>query len=164
MQLHIKNNSQGFTLPELLVAMSMFAILIGLVTINLAHSQGSANITSAVDTFIADINAQQVKAMTGETGGALAASSYGVHFDTADYVLFKGTTYTAGDASNTTIPIDGGVTIVSTTFPNNQIIFNQADGEVAGLLSGQADVTLKTPNGTQKTVSINKYGVIVSVN
>jgi prepilin-type N-terminal cleavage/methylation domain-containing protein len=162
MKISIRNNSQGFTLPELIVGMAMFAILIGLVTINLTGAQGSTNINTTIDTLTADIKQQQTKAMVGETEGSTSANSYGIHFETSDYILFRGTSYTSGDTSNLTIDIKGA-TITSTTIPNNQIIFDQGDGKIPGLTNNQGSITLKTPAGQQKIVTLNSYGAIISI-
>lgn len=159
MQLHLKNN-KGFTLPELMVGMAMFAILVGLVTINLTGVHSSTNINTTIDTMVADIKQQQIKAMTGDTEGRASADSYGVHFDTTDYVLFHGTSYNASDTSNLTIDLSQGMQIIRLT--HQEIIFNQGNGEIKDS-SGSDTITLETPSGQQKTVTFNKYGAVTSI-
>lgn len=148
--------SVGFSLPELIVVMSIMATLTGLITINLANSQQRASLSSLVQNFISDTRQQQIKAMTGDTEGRPEASSYGVHIDASQYVLFHGT-YSPTEPSNFAVSLPTNMIFVT---PGLDIIFSKISGDSTPLSIQLQDTT----NGNTKTIQINRYGVITSVN
>ena len=151
---------RGYTIVELAIVVSIFFILIGLATVNLFKIQHTSQLSSLVESFIADYKEQQIKAMVGDTEGSSAISSYGIHFETSSYTLFRNTYGT----SNFTVSLPSDVQF-TTTFPSSQIIIASGSGEISGFTSGQNTVTLKdTVDGSQKVMNFNRYGVITGVN
>src|SRR5579862_4938386 len=106
-------NSKGFTAIEIILVMSIVAILLGLVTVNLFKFQHKSQLSATVASFLADYKEQQIKAMVGDTSGTATPAAYGVHFETTSYTLFRGSYGT----TNFTVNLPGG-TQFSTTFPN----------------------------------------------
>ena len=151
-----KKKQNGFTLIELIIAMGIFAIITGLVTINLLGAQHTASIDSTVTTLIADIKQQQIKAMAGDTEGRGATDQYGVHFDANKYVLFHGS-YNAMDNANFVVNLEGSLNFTG----SGDIIFLKGSGENSGL---NAIVIKDSLTNRQKTININNYGVITSAN
>lgn len=143
----------GFTLPELIIAVSFFAILLTLVTINLLGSRKQIAQGANIDVMVADIKAQQAKSMGGE--GTSVPSDYGVYLESDKYTLFTGDTYSAGNSTNFAIGLDPAVTLNNILFPNSVIVFSKGSGEVANFSSGQNAFSVNS-----KTVTINKYGAI----
>ena len=122
---------RGFTLPELLIVMGVLAILTTLATVNLLRPQHQASTVAAVNILMADIRQQQLKTMLGDTEGF----------------------------NNFSVTLEPPFQ-VSTTFPNNQIVFQAGSGEVAGTNT----ITITNPNSqTSTTLTINRYGTIESV-
>lgn len=158
---YINNENQsGFTLVELALVVSIFFILVGLIAVNLFKFQNKSQLSSTVETFLADYKEQQIKAMVGDTSGTGAVSSYGVHFETSSYTLFQNT---YGNA-NFTINLPGG-THFTTTFPSSQVIFATGSGALTSFTNGQNTITVTdTGDGSQKVITINKYGVVTRVN
>lgn len=149
----------GFTLLELLLVMGIASILLSLTTINLVKVQHNINIGAASDTLMADLKAQQIKAMSGSDGGG----DFGIHFTSSNsYTLFHGPSYVSpGDF---TVTLDDPIS-VSTTFPDNNIVFSQVNGEVAGFSDTKNTITITNTAGSeQQTLTINKLGVIEDVN
>lgn len=156
------SSSQGFTLIELLLVISLVAIIGVLTTVNLIKPQTTATLGGTVDQLVADLRAQQLKAMSGDTAGTAAAQTYGVRISGNQYTLFTGT-YTAGAASNFTITADSGVQF-TTTLPSATATFAKTSGEVSGFTSGANTITVtNTFSGEAHTITINRLGV-VSVN
>lgn len=121
----------GFTLPELLIVMGIVAILTTLATVNLLRPQHQASTQAALATLMADLRLHQLKAMLGDTE----------------------------DSANFSITLEPPLQ-VSTTFPNNQIVFQAGSGEVAG----PNTIIITNPNGpTTTTLTVNRYGTIESV-
>lgn len=152
--------SNGFTLIELIVAMGIFATIIGITSINLLNAQRKSTLSATVQVFIADLKSQQLRAMVGEEDGSGAAADYGIHFETGSYTQFRGSYGTTNFVSD--LP---GNTNVLTAFPSSQIIFEKGSGEISGFSIGTDTVTFQdTNNGTQKVIKLNRYGVVEEIN
>ena len=158
---HLRDN-RGFTIVELLLIMGITSILIGLITMNLVKVQRNTSVSASVDSFIADLKGQQVKAMNG----ALATSNgyYGVYLqsNTNNYVLFHGSVYSASDSTNAPVAMDSSISI-TTTFLNNSVVFLPVSGEVT-YTGTQNTITLSNKNGSENAkITFNKYGVVTNV-
>jgi type II secretory pathway pseudopilin PulG len=144
----------GFTLAELVVIIGIALTMLALSTIALSRSQQKASLSATVDTFIADLKEQQAKAMVGDTEGSLSISAYGIDFETTQYTLFRNT-YTAGSSSNFVVSLPPTVHATSSS-----ITFAKGSGETTA-----ATVTFTdTSTNEQRTVTLNKYGVITAIN
>lgn len=155
---HISNLKKGFSLVELILVMSIIATLIGLITINFVNIHQTASLDSLVQDFVSDIKQQQIKAMAGDTEGSGSANPYGVHIDTNRYVLFRGSSYSSFDSSNFNVNLPSNMQFI---LPASDVMFQKIKGEI----SAASSFTLKDiTNGNVKTITINKYGVITSVN
>ncbi len=151
---------KGFTLIELLVAIGIFSTLIGITSISLFSAQRKSYLSASVDIFIADLKSQQLRAMVGEEDSSGNAADYGVHFETTTYTQFRSTYGT----SNFVFSLPGSTRVI-TTFPSAQIIFLKGSGEISGYSDGLNTVTFQDTNdGSQKIVTINRYGVVTGVN
>lgn len=150
----------GYSLIEITLVISFVALLLGLVTMNLFKFQHTSQVSSTINSFLADYKEQQIQAMIGDTGGTGATSNYGIHFETASYTEFQN----AYGTSNFPVNLPSGEQF-TTTLPGSQIIFLKGSGEVSGYANGQNTIVLKdTVDGSQKTITVNRYGVVTSVN
>jgi prepilin-type N-terminal cleavage/methylation domain-containing protein len=156
-----KNRQQaGFTLVELLVVMSLSAVLLAMTTINLVRPQASASITSTVEKLVADIKAQQLRAMSGDSDTASSAQPYGIYVQSGQYTLFKGSAYSGADTDNFVVSSGSGVTL-STTFATTQVVFAKGTGDVNSFNASANTITITNSiSGQTKTITINRYGVI----
>ena len=143
----MKKSSAGFTLPEVVVAVFFFGILLTIVTINLLGARKQVAQGANIDIMLADLKAQQAKAMSGE--GA-TASDYGIFLEADKYTLFDGSTYTPGVSTNFMVNLDPAVAITNIIFPNSVVVFTKGSGET----------TAGSFNLGAKTITINKYGVV----
>lgn len=158
------NSEKGFTLVELIIVLGITFIIFGFITINMVNFQQKTSVNTTIDTLISEIKNQQTKAMTGaETNGS--GSSYGIYYQADRYVLFSGPSYSSADPLNFTVMLDSNNSFTNITFPSNTIVFLQRSGELNGFINGSNTITLKNSEGlNEKTVTLNKYGVIVSIN
>lgn len=153
---HYALQPSGFTLPEVVIVIGIMLTMLGIGTLALVRAQNQNYLSSTLDSFIADLREQQIKAMVGETEGSGSAASYGIHFEGTSYTLFRGS-YGTGNLVVTLPP----TVQITTTFGNSRILFAQANGEVGGT----GTITFfNTANNEQKIVTVNRYGVITSVN
>jgi len=126
---------KGFTIIEVLVVLSIFITLLGIGYVSVVGYQRRAPIGATVNTLIADIRAEQTKAMTG-----VSVSTYQLNL----------ATYTAPE--NITI---------TTTFPASRITFTKGSGDI---VEGANTITItQTLTGEHKIISLNRYGAVTQV-
>lgn len=155
---------RGFTYPELIVIMGVVSMLFGFITVNLLSIQHKASINATTTMLISDIKSQQIKAMVGEKETGLTGASYGIYFEQNRYILFVGPVYLPTEPSNFPINLEQNMQFTNIAFPNATLVFSQGSGEVSTFIEGASSVTLKkTVGNEQKTIVINRYGVITSV-
>jgi prepilin-type N-terminal cleavage/methylation domain-containing protein len=148
---------RGFTLVEMAVVTSIIVTLLGFITISLVRSQQSASLTTTEDVLITDLKQQQLKAMIGDTEARETSDSYGVHFDSNQYVLFHGATYSASENTNFVTSLSSDMQFDSTNF---NVIFSKLSGEISAI----SNIILKDKtNGNVRTITINRCGVITQV-
>ncbi|MCJ7740184.1 type II secretion system GspH family protein [Candidatus Microgenomates bacterium] len=153
----------GFTLVEVIVALAVFASLFAIVVINLLNVSLKATLSESIDTFNNNFKSQQLKAMVGDTEGNSIKENIGIYLATDKYIDFYGS-YKAQSSANLEIKFDDNIRLVNTSFPSSQIIFIGGNGEILGA-TGNNTITLQnTLSGEQKIITINKYGVVTSVN
>jgi prepilin-type N-terminal cleavage/methylation domain-containing protein len=158
-----KKYQYGFTLIEVIVALLVFASLFTIVTVNLLSVSYKATLSESIDTFINNLKSQQLKAMVGDTEGNISKENIGVYLATDKYIDFYGS-YNAQSSSNLEIKFDDNTKLINTSFPSSQILFISGSGEILGA-TGNNTITLQnTLSGEQKIITINKYGVVTSVN
>jgi len=147
----------GFTLIELIVVLSLVITLLGITTINLVGSQQAASLNSAVEILSADLKQQQLRSMIGDTEGRATSDSYGIHFDSNQYVFFHGTTYSASDNTNFVSSLTDDMQI---NHPGFNIVFSKISGEIP------ADTIIELKDNTNsklKRIHLNTFGIITQV-
>lgn len=155
-----KKLQSGFTMVELLLVMSIFAVMTALATVSLGNFQQNSQINAAVNTLVTDLKEQQVKAMVGDTQGGGDSANYGIRFSTTSYTLFRNNYGTANFTN--TLPSTLTVTFASA---GADLVFLKGSGEIPGYASSSAVITLTdTIDGNQKVIRLNRYGVITSAN
>ncbi len=159
----LKENS-GITLLEMLIAIGIFAILFGFITLNLPSVLRSTSVNSSVVELIGDMRGQQEKAMNGAGNGA-SGSNFGIYFQTDRYILFTGASYSAADPANFTVMLDKSITITNDTFPSSTLDFTQRSGTPSGFIAGSNTFVVKNSTGNQqKTIRVNRFGTIDQIN
>lgn len=150
------SSRKGFTLVELAVVTSIIVTLLGFITISLVRSQQGASLTSIEEILLVDLKQQQLKAMIGDTEGRAASDSYGIHFDSNQYVLFHGATYSALENTNSVTSLADGMQFNS---PNFDVIFSKLSGTTSATIVELQDNT----NSNLKRIYLNALGVITQV-
>lgn len=152
------NFEKGFSLVEVLIVVAIFTSLLGYSVINLLGSREKSNISSSSQTLISDIRLQQQKSMNGEDS---ANVDHGIYFGTDNYVLFKGSTYNISDPANFNINLGDNITLDTVEFLDRVLVFTHGSGEIFNFNPLSNSLTIKnTINSEEKTIYINKYGVI----
>lgn len=155
--------NKAFTLIEVALIIAVISILLSISTFNLLNFQDHATLDTTIETFISDVKQQQLKAMSGSTEGNQTTAPFGIFIENHRYTLFTGTTFNSSDPLNFTLSLNDTITI-TTTFSQNRFFFIKGSGEIQNFTQGSNTITfIHTPSNLQKTITINKYGVITSV-
>ncbi|MBI3380279.1 type II secretion system protein [Candidatus Gottesmanbacteria bacterium] len=158
-----KKTQRGFTLVEVIIALLIFSSLVTMVIINLLNVKHKASLSDSIDTFINNLKSQQLKAMVGDTEGNNTKDNIGIYLTTNKYTDFYGT-LNLSSSTNLDINFDDNIQIISTTFPSSQIIFLSGSGDISGAI-GNNTITMKNSlSSEQKIITVNKYGIVTSVN
>lgn len=138
--------------------------LLALIAPNFLNLRSRTSINTTITALTTDLKNQQIKAMTGDTEGRGVPDNYGIYIQPDQYILFRGVNFSPSELSNFPINIDEQY-ILSTTFANSKIVFEQKSGEIVNFVDGQNSVVIRDPRtGDQKTLLINKYGTVTGEN
>jgi prepilin-type N-terminal cleavage/methylation domain-containing protein len=156
---------RGFTLVEILLVMGIFLALLSFIIPNLTGNQRRTQSSETIALLVADMRDQQMKTMLGDTEGQAVTSGSGIYFETNRYTLFRGSAYSAVDSRNYAVNLDSQFQFTATNFPASQIDYAEGSGEAANFVNDTYSITLTdVQNGTSKVITVNKYGVVQSVN
>jgi len=140
--------------------MTIFAIMAGLISVNLIRPQTSASVDSVVNILVSDVKAQQIKSMVGDSDVSSSAQNFGIYFESNKYTLFSGSSFIPADAKNFVVNLDTNISIVNNTFLQ-PTIFVRRSGEVTGLGTGSNSLTIQNAEtGDQKIITINRLGTL----
>lgn len=150
---------------EFLAVIAIVIMLTGFITFNLTRTQQHTSTNTTIDSIVSDIKQQQLKAMINDTQGDGVVNSFGIYFQQTTYTLFKGSAYSTTDTTNFVVNLDTNLQFVNITFPNASLIFAKGSGEVSNYVAGQDTIQIKNLSSNEtKTITVNKYGTITSVN
>lgn len=150
---------RGFTLIELLLVMGLLAIVGIITSINLIKPQTAATLGATADTLVADLRAQQLKAMTGNSASGSVAEPFSLLVANDHYTTYSGT-YNASSPDNFVTMTESGVRL-TTTFPAATITFAKGTGELTNFSAGVNTITLTNTNsGETTTIQLNRLGVV----
>lgn len=155
------NRHSGFTLIELLIIVAIIAVLFSLSFIGAFNTVPQSSLNSKTQMLIGHLKEQQINAMTGATEGETSTSNFGIYFTNGEYVFFKGDIYDPNSSHNFPIIVDD--IDISTSLANSNIIFLKNSGQIQD--SDTTNTITLTQQNTQqsKTITINKYGIIESI-
>lgn len=155
---------RGFTLIELMVVLGIMAVLTTISTISLTQVHSQTFASSSKDVLLSDIKSQQSRAMNGYTNKS-TPQDYGVYFGNTFYTLFEGSTYDQNDPLNHIVTLDGQLDVSTSTFPDNQLVFEAGSGEIKNYQEENNQIIITDPqSGTAGVIYINKYGVFTEIN
>ena len=144
--------------------MGVITILLTFVYFNLFGSQQRVNLDITISILVNDLKNQQNKAISGSTDNRTSYDSYGIYFQSDKYILFHGPNLKLGDTSNFVINLNQGTTFSQVNLPDSQVVFASSSGEIAYFNPSQNTVTISASGSNQqKTITFNRYGVVISV-
>lgn len=146
MKLVIQKKSRGYTLVELLLSISLIAIIAGSAFPITRNFLDRNEFDSAFRLAVNGIRTAQINSQTGKND-----TNWGVSFQSGAIIVFSGTSYatraTSFDASSS---ISTKITITGAS----EIIFDKVTGN-----SSTAPTLTVAGNGYSKTITVNKKGL-----
>lgn len=146
-------NTKGFTLVELLIALGILGIITTLGTSFFSTSIGRNELVSASWEVVDTLRRAQTTGLSGKGN-----TEWGVHFETTQYVLFDGGTYSAADPDNVFFVLNPvlEVSAISLNGGGVDVLFDKNKGTTNQF----GTVTLlDTNSGETKDILISEQGV-----
>lgn len=140
----------GFTLLEISISIAILALIGALSLVSFTNSRNVRDLTTSGQNALSILRLAQSKALAGEDN-----STWGVHLETAQFVLFRGTTY-AGATYTKPYVLPSSVEIVNINLAGGgqDIVLKRINGGTDQ--TGNFDVRVK--NSTTKLFSITVDG------
>src|SRR3989344_2329202 len=118
-------NQKGFTLLEILMAIAIATIVITIVVFSFSKLNSSQALERTGDLIASVLDEARSLTLSGSED-----SQYGVHFEDDQIVLFKGTSYSPGSASNLVTDLNDFVEIgdIELSGGGDEVIFKRLTG------------------------------------
>jgi len=146
-------SKKGFSLIEVLLAVIIISILIGLASTYYSNSQVRADISYQASNLVHYLRLAQSGALSG-----LNDSDQGIHFDETGYTLFEGSTYDEDEPKNVRKDLPESMTLSDIDLNGgDDVIFEKGSGET----DNDGTVTLSAIAISRDIViTINSVGTI----
>lgn len=152
-----KNTKKGMTLIEILGVIAIITIIASLAVLNLNKFRNLRTLQNTSEEVVSLLNMAR-----NNTISSLNSINYGVHFEIDHMVLFEGSVYNSGSATNQEIIFDSPVKIKSGGLNLNgggeDVVFKRISGETDNY--GIIVLELESNPNNFKTININQLGVI----
>jgi len=145
--LYRQNPASGFTLIEVIVALAIFIFISVGALANYRAFEKRLKVEAIAREIISTLQTARDR-----TVGSKNAVSYGVHFETSQFVLFEGTEYVVGDPSNETKIVPTGVEIFDINVSGNDVLYTRVRGTTDN--SGTVSVRLASDPSVNLIISV----------
>jgi prepilin-type N-terminal cleavage/methylation domain-containing protein len=108
---------KGFSIIEVIISLAVAGILLAIVTNSFQVAQIKKNQQQITQTILSSLEEQKVNTQAGKN-----AQSYGVKFNTSEFILFSGTAF-ASSSQNKVVAIDPRFEITETISNSQNIIY-----------------------------------------
>jgi prepilin-type N-terminal cleavage/methylation domain-containing protein len=148
--------NKGITLIEIIVALSIVAIVASIVLFSLTDFKKKQALEKSRSLIVSAISEARSKSVS-----SVNMSDYGIHIETNQLVLYKGS-YVAGGAGNKeyNLDIDTQISSILLSGGSSDVLFKRLTGEASQ--SGTIIVSLKNDSTQNKTITIYSTGLIES--
>ncbi|MHB1118281.1 MAG: pilus assembly FimT family protein [Minisyncoccota bacterium] len=146
--------NQGFTMLELLVVVSIMAVLVAIILSPFAAFRNSKVLDTVSEETLALLSEAR-----GDTLSAKNGYQYGVHFEASQIVLYRGSVYTSNDVNNRVVVLDDALEVASVALAGggSEVLFDQLTGETSQ--SGTVVIRVKNDTAKSRTIAIEGTGV-----
>lgn len=146
---------KGFTLIEMIIVVSITAILASMAFVSFGRIINYNSIESQAQSVRSHIERARIFTLASKNN-----SSLGVIFSTSTVRVFQGTTFVSASSSDQVYEVDNNQSIINISFSGggNTIFFNKITGEPNK--TGTVTVTSKSNTDDRRTVVIYQTGVV----
>jgi prepilin-type N-terminal cleavage/methylation domain-containing protein len=145
---------RGVTLLEFVVVIAIVVVLTSIIV----NSFSAFKNNKVLDTGVENILSVLAKAR-GNTLASKNAYQYGVHFESAQIVLFQGAVYSVSDPNNEIISLDTSLEVSSISLAGggSEVIFDRLTGKTSE--NGTIVIRVKSDTTKTKTITIDATGI-----
>lgn len=156
----MKKNT-GFTLIEVLITVSLLAILLGLGSVVFGSYARQDQLEAESKKLVGIIAEAQTQTLAGFSQGGSDSLNFGLHFETDSYTLFSGLTFNPADPQNQKTSLPLRLQFSQISLPGQNLLFEKITGQVLNFDPAQNYLLLQDQSANQKKkISINKLGVV----
>jgi prepilin-type N-terminal cleavage/methylation domain-containing protein len=163
MYIHINKNVRvqaGFTLVELIIVLSIIALLAGIMMPSLSGFHNEQALRNTTEDVLSLLNQAR-----SDTLGSLNATNYSVAIGSDRVTYFAGSTFSNSDPSNQVVMLDSSVTVapsigISLNGGGSTVTFDRLTGDTSTY--GTIILELIADPTQQKTITVSKTGLISS--
>ena len=147
--------SRGLTIIEILVAVSIIALVVTIITVSFSRLNSSQALEKSADLVVSILN--EARSLTLSSKGD---SQYGVYFEDSQATLFKGAIYSPADPDNVITKPHALVEFGEITLSGGgtSIIFKRLTGNTDQ--TGTIKVFLKSSPVTFRIITISATGIV----
>lgn len=151
------DSAQGFTLIEVIITITLFSMLLSLGVILSMDVYRGTLYRSTRQVLISSLTTARGRALSN-----MYQSPHGVCYLAPNFIIFRGTTYSASSAFNETVPGNPAVTLTATgnfftCGSGTGIVFSQ----LSATTSNNGTITVAESGHASETVSVNSLGTII---
>jgi prepilin-type N-terminal cleavage/methylation domain-containing protein len=145
----------GFTLLEVVIVMALMGIVLRIVFSGLYGFRNTSILLAGTEDVVSLMMMARSDALSSKDD-----SVYGVHFETTQVVLFKGSTYVSGDPNNRPVVLDQrlNATDISLNGGGSDVVFNRLTGKSSQY--GTVKIVVVGATTTFKIITIYSTGLV----
>jgi len=147
-----QRKTKGYTLPELLLTMSVAMILIILGTLSFANLRNDSHLDLVASQVSADLDLARLRAENDIPAG--------VYFETGRFVYFESATYSEGDPSNRETALPSSMAFSSITFTNQIAQFDGVSGYPENYVDPSEVILTQSFSGKTRTIEVSRWGIV----
>ena len=155
----MKQLKKGFTLIELILAVSILGMIIVFSSMAFSNQQNMVSLESTILEVNSAIREAQNKSIS-QTQDTVGDANHGVYFTSTSYTVFKGNSYTSNNPTNFTRNFGSGIYIININIPNSVLIFDRLTGRQTNYSATLNTLNFSTFDNDIKSVTINPYGAV----
>ena len=150
----MRYNMKGFTVIEIAIVIVILAVLAAMAVVSFSGFRQNQILNSDANKVVSIINEARSKTLSSQN-----FSQYGVHFEAAKIVLFKGVSYSVSGSDNATTTLSNILEIsgISLAGGGSDVVFQKITGKTDNY--GAITIRVKTNTSKTKTINIRSTGI-----